>query len=340
MTQMTHDPDPLTIGDPIPNVVLPDVDGNGVGLNQQHRAGRWQVLVFLEPEEIAARRDSIEAARARMEAIEGQVFVVAVGETNGAVPGADLYDASRKAVAYYCGGANAGIAVVSPGSQLVACLTDLELDDAIRLCERRYAADAPSLITHAAPVLVIENILTPELCEALIAFWKMNPKQTGGVASAQQGNAAEIESIKRRDDVILPDGQLFSDVKASMGRRVLPLIERAFRLKVASMEAPRIGGYDEANLGAFGRHRDNTTPHTAHRRFALTLNLNTGAYEGGELRFPEYGRGLYAPPAGGGVVFSCSLLHEALPVTKGLRLGMFTFFTDAEGAKQERKRAT
>jgi len=43
--------------------------------------------------------------------------------------------------------------------------------------------------------------------------------------------------------------------------------------------------------------------------FALTLNLNEG-YEGGHLRFPEYGAYLYRPGAGGAVVFSGSHLHE------------------------------
>jgi hypothetical protein len=31
------------------------------------------------------------------------------------------------------------------------------------------------------------------------------------------------------------------------------------------------------------RHRDNTTPDTTNRRFALTLNLNSDEYDGGEL---------------------------------------------------------
>jgi predicted 2-oxoglutarate/Fe(II)-dependent dioxygenase YbiX len=69
----------------------------------------------------------------------------------------------------------------------------------------------------------------------------------------------------------------------------------------------------------------------------MTLNLNTGAYEGGELRFPEYGRELYRPEAGGAVIFSCSLLHEALPVTRGKRFAMFTFLTDAAGAAMEQE---
>jgi predicted 2-oxoglutarate/Fe(II)-dependent dioxygenase YbiX len=102
------------------------------------------------------------------------------------------------------------------------------------------------------------------------------------------------------------------------------------------MEMPRIGCYDSAERGEFRRHRDNTTPYTAHRKFAISVNLNSG-YEGGAVGFPEYGRKVYVPPPGGGVIFSCSLLHEAQPVTKGRRFGLFTFLTDAEGAKREKE---
>lgn len=55
-------------------------------------------------------------------------------------------------------------------------------------------------------------------------------------------------------------------------------------------------------------------------------------YQGGELRFPEYSRALYAPETGGAVVFSCALLHEALPVTQGRRFGAFTFAYEETGA--------
>jgi hypothetical protein len=67
-----------------------------------------------------------------------------------------------------------------------------------------------------------------------------------------------------------------------------------------------------------------------HRRFGFTINLNAGEYEGGFLRFPEYGPQLYAPDTGGMVVFSASLLHEAMPVTKGRRFGMFGFLFGEE----------
>ena len=46
----------------------------------------------------------------------------------------------------------------------------------------------------------------------------------------------------------------------------------------------------------------------------MSLNLNTGDYEGGKLWFPEYGRQVYEIGRGGAALFSCSILHEALPV--------------------------
>ena len=52
----------------------------------------------------------------------------------------------------------------------------------------------------------------------------------------------------------------------------------------------------------------------------MTINLNADDYEGGDLRFPEFGPRTYRAPTGGAVVFSCSLLHEATPVTRGRAL--------------------
>ncbi len=47
-------------------------------------------------------------------------------------------------------------------------------------------------------------------------------------------------------------------------------------------------------------------------RCGTTAQCQT-TYQGGELRFPEYSRALYAPETGGAVVSPCALLHEALP---------------------------
>ena len=65
---------------------------------------------------------------------------------------------------------------------------------------------------------------------------------------------------------------------------------------------------------------------------AVSLFLNSGEYEGGFLRFPEYGSALYAAPTGGAVVFGCSMLHEATRVTRGKRYMFLPFLYDDAAA--------
>jgi predicted 2-oxoglutarate/Fe(II)-dependent dioxygenase YbiX len=65
----------------------------------------------------------------------------------------------------------------------------------------------------------------------------------------------------------------------------------------------------------------------------MTINLNTGEYTGGCLRFPEYGSRLYRPQVGEAVIFSCSLLHEVTPVSTGKRFALLSFFYNDEDAK-------
>ena len=136
----------------------------------------------------------------------------------------------------------------------------------------------------------------------------------------------------------LDDPRLFVTLRDCLARRVVPAILRAFHIGIMVIEAPIIGCYDADSGGHFGRHRDNTSGYTAHRQFALSLNLNPpDDYEGGEVRFPEFGRQLYRPPAGGAVVFSCSLLHEVNPLRRGRRFGLFTFLHDESRDAQYRR---
>ena len=84
----------------------------------------------------------------------------------------------------------------------------------------------------------------------------------------------------------------------------------------------------------FGAHRDNGAPATADRAFAVSLNLNDD-FEGGELVFPEYAGLKVSPPTGAAAVFSCSLLHRALPVTRGRR---FVLTTSSEPSPHDARR--
>lgn len=101
--------------------------------------------------------------------------------------------------------------------------------------------------------------------------------------------------------------------------QIAPEIKKAYQFEVTRIERYIVACYDGGSSGFFRAHSDNTTKGTAHRRFACTVNLNAEDHEGGDLCFPEFGSRTYRALTGGAVVFSCSLLHEATPVTKGKR---------------------
>ena len=107
-------------------------------------------------------------------------------------------------------------------------------------------------------------------------------------------------------------------------RRIIPEIHKAFQYQVTRREYLRITCYEGQRGGIAIGHRDNPTKELAHRRFACSINLNAEDFEGGELRFREYGEQRYKPDSGAALVFSCSLLHEALAVTAGRRMVLLT----------------
>src|SRR5262245_348104 len=138
---------------------------------------------------------------------------------------------------------------------------------------------------------------------------------------------------KRRSDYDITDQAVIRAAQARLHRRLVPEIKKAFQFDATRIERHVVACYDATSGGHFRAHRDNTTRGTAHRRFAVTINLNSEEYEGGDLCFPEFGPRTYRAPTGGAVVFSCSLLHEARPVTKGKRYAFLPFLYDDAAAK-------
>ena len=101
-----------------------------------------------------------------------------------------------------------------------------------------------------------------------------------------------------RVDYVLQDPDTLRWLDQRIHRRVLPEILKAFQYRVTKRERFHIARYGGARGGFQHGHRDNPTPELAHRRFALSLNLNTEEYEGGALRFPEYGGQRYRAETG------------------------------------------
>lgn len=324
-------------GDLLPALALPEAGGAIFDLHHQSIAGRYRILL-LGPPPPAPRLAAAERAAAAAGAL---VLLVAGQPPEGARPGAGprrLFDPDRRLFAAF-GLPAGGVAVLSPRGRLsFAAAGEGALDAALATLPETPSGPPGPPRRGGAPVLLIPGVLEPPLIEALLAHWAAGAKVADRVAAGIDATGAGIvAAIKRRADVFLDDRRLYEVFQRRVERRVLPELWRAFRFRAARFEAPRIGCYDAAAAGAFGPHRDNRTPFTAHRRFAMSLNLNTGAYAGGTLRFPEFGAEEYEPEAGGCAIFGCDLLHEARPVTRGQRFAIFTFFTDAEGAEQEAK---
>jgi predicted 2-oxoglutarate/Fe(II)-dependent dioxygenase YbiX/peroxiredoxin len=185
-----------------------------------------------------------------------------------------------------------------------------------------------------APVLVIPRLFEPALCRELIAYYDRLGGEDSGFMREVDGKTRPFIDYghKRRRDRLVEDKTLARACMVRIHDRLVPLIEKAFQFKVTRMERYVVACYDAAEGGHFRAHRDNTTKGTAHRRFAVSLFLNSGDYEGGFLQFPEFGTSLYSAPAGGAVVFGCSLLHEATPVTRGKRYMFLPFLYDDAAA--------
>jgi len=199
-------------------------------------------------------------------------------------------------------------------------------------------AGLPEVNDHAAtplvaPVLIVPRVFEQPFCKTLIDHYHATGGTPSGVMMEVDGQTVGVKDhTKSRRDVLIADEALKTQIRARLQRRLLPEIEKAFRFRVTRLERYLVAAYDAEEGGFFQAHRDNTTGGTAHRRFACSINLNSEAFEGGDLVFPEFGSHRYRPPTGGAVVFSCSLLHEATPVTQGTRFAFLPFFYDEAAA--------
>lgn len=185
-----------------------------------------------------------------------------------------------------------------------------------------------------APILLLPNVFEPAFCEKLIGLYETHGGEESGFMRESEGRtvAAYDNSHKRRMDHVIADETIIQQSRARIARRVVPEIRKVHQFEVTRMERYIVACYSAEDGGHFRAHRDNTTSGTAHRRFAVSVNLNDD-FDGGEVCFPEYGPRGFRPPPGGAVVFSCSLLHQVTKVTRGRRYAFLPFLYDDAAAR-------
>lgn len=189
-------------------------------------------------------------------------------------------------------------------------------------------------IDVSAPVIVLPNVFEPELCTRLIGLYEAHGGEVSGFMHEVDGKTVlkNDASRKVRRDYLIDDEDLMKLIGRRVQRKIAPEIQKVHCFTANRMERCIVSCYSAEDGGHFFAHRDNTTKGTAHRRFAVSLNLNED-FDGGDLSFPEYGsKGIKIPP-GAAVVFSCSLLHAVSKVTRGKRYAFLPFLYDDAAAK-------
>jgi predicted 2-oxoglutarate/Fe(II)-dependent dioxygenase YbiX len=204
----------------------------------------------------------------------------------------------------------------------------IDVASACLACLDALPSEAPRDVAMPAPIIVLPNLVPRALCRQLIELFESSPTIDGGVArvdaAGQVCSVVDHQKKHRRDLIIQEDTDLHRMLREMLLARCAPEIAKAFHSRVAYTDRILLSRYDNA-AGWFRRHRDDAACNVAFREFALSVNLNTGEYEGGHVLFPEYNDHRYCAPAGGGVIFSAALLHEAASVTSGRRYVLLTF---------------
>jgi len=330
----------LTVGNKAPPIIGTNLGGRFYSHDAQ--AGRPVALValgVLEPDRVKAQLDRLEACRARL--AQSGVDIVALLPFSVRYAAVVSEHAAGDLVIHINDGSGLdslqtdgepGLVVLDRGWRVVHTGAFGKETDLPALCgflAPQLASEPSRVCAMNAPVLIVPNVLSPADCRALIAHFEASPHRPGVMAS-MQGDAAVAkldESKKKRRDIELTvETPLHAEIVRVLGERLAPEIKRAFQFDVAFADRILLARYDDTG-GYFRRHRDNAAAHTAFRDFAVSINLNTDAYEGGELLFPEYNDHRHSPPAGGALVFSASILHEAAPVTRGSRYVALSFLS-------------
>lgn len=336
----------LDAGDPIPWFRAP-VLGGEPSFAFDRMGARHSLLLFFGSAALPAAAEALKRlaayvanrgdGRAGCFGVSIDPADVATGRIGAGANGVHfLLDHDRRVSILYGAAAAEGTAyrphwlLVGPTLQALGRFALADGAGALDALERALATP---VVEGAAPILQVEQVLEPALCRELVDLYERHGGIDSGVMRQLGGKTVAVmdHGHKRRRDHEILEEPLREAIRRRVVLRLVPMIQRAFQFQATRIERYIVACYDGAEDGHFNPHRDNTTLGTAHRRFAVTINLNDG-YDGGDLRFPEFGARAYRAGIGGAVVFSCSMMHEATRVTAGKRYATLPFLYDDAAA--------
>lgn len=366
MSPPQQQPRPLTAGDAAPGFTQASTSNPRYAFDTA--AGRYLVLCFLGLASDPHARAALDAVHARPDLFDdhhASFFGVSLdpddqtsGRLASRIPGFRHFWDFDKSVSRLYGilapqpDPDTGSPVlarqwviIDPSMRVVATIPfqkdRADIGQALALVQALPPPERHTGTVIMAPVLFLPRVFEPEFCRHLIGLYEAQGGEESGFMRQIDGRTVGVYdlNVKSRRDYTIEDRTLIAAIQARFSRRVLPEIQKVHQFKATRMERYIVSCYSADEGGHFSAHRDNTTSGTAHRQFAVSVNLND-EFDGGEVSFPEYGpRGFKAPP-GGAVVFSCSLLHKVSKVTAGRRFAFLPFlYNDAAAQLRERNAA-
>ncbi|HTY68982.1 MAG TPA: 2OG-Fe(II) oxygenase [Alphaproteobacteria bacterium] len=335
-------------GDLAPGFVFSEPGGRKIGLAQDDVAGHFTILCFLG---LAAS----DAAQREFEALLAppapgapviKVFVIggpapiaraaAAGPAHSPFP--VLADPEGQCRAGYLGAVDGEVTtfLLAPNRHVMTILTgEGQVARARAIASAAAERQGARLVrTPHAPVLIVPDVLGPADRQYLLDVFATQGQEFIECDWQQEGGNLPPHDVKMRVteygrfdrvDHFVANRETNELISSRFQARLFPEIKKAFQYDITRYEPYRIACYEGERGGRQHGHRDDSQPWVAHRRFAVSVNLNAEEFEGGELRYPEFGRDTYRPDSGAAIAFSCSVLHEALPVTKGRRFVLLAF---------------
>jgi peroxiredoxin len=330
----------LETGDRAPRIAALDEAGERFFSNADRAAGRAYLLLFCSSGDpspsatLAAFRDraaEIAALDVNLHALS-RLPLDANRATHAALklPFKLLTDSNGEIFRVF-GAEDAPVAIILDPNHRVARVlcgaTPEHLADAALAYLRAAFPPCGARVQTQAPVLLLPRVLGEADCARLVELFHRPVTMWPSDGFKSEGHGKEAGDFKvdhsgdygRLTEYVLRDPAVERFLDQRFKRRVMPEMRKAFQTAAGQREPYRIARYGSESGGVLNPHRDNATKETAHRRFTMTINLNAGEYEGGALRFREYGDQYYEVERGTAVVWSATLLHEVMPVTKGAR---------------------
>jgi len=327
----------LLAGDLVPDWALSDLDGKRTSLYSDAIEGRPLVIVFC-PRYSEANVAVLNQFEAQLDAFAvhgAAIFAVFPNEKSArryaSLPFPVLVDRQQQLSQMF--GSEVTTVVLRNNNHVKGIVTGdgkphFELSLGLAASVK---AEMPTIFVEHRhpPVLLIPEVLSTDDCQRLVEIFHSRGKtfleQKAATDYLGTDYKMRIPEHMREDriDHFFFDKDTVEFLKHRLNR-VIPEIHRAFQYRITKYESLRMARYEGTRAGLGYGHRDNIPPFT-HRRFAMSINLNTDEFEGGALRFPEFGDQRYRPESGTGIIFSSSLLHEAMQVTAGHRFVFLAF---------------